>query len=142
MGTHNPYVTSLNELICSVGMYTQQINLKIEESSQLAHTVHKSHLKINTPAVSTYTSQVIPQNHHTEKNIHNKTCHSWLQLLPEALFFSVEYYRISANGFTSSFIRDGSISSRLKNCVLCSSVSQWQSPLFYNLLNKYAFNRS
>jgi hypothetical protein len=44
-------------------MYTPQINLKIEQEGQLAHTVHKSYLTINTPAVSTYTSQVIPQNH-------------------------------------------------------------------------------
>jgi len=52
-------------------MYTPQINLKTEQEGQLAHTVHKSHLTINTPAVSTYTSQVIPQNHHT--HIHTKS---------------------------------------------------------------------
>jgi len=120
-------------------MYTPQINLKIEESSQLTHKVHKLHFKTNTPAVS-FTSHTSESSY--RKKIHNKACHSWLQFLPEALFFSVEYYCISANGFNSLFIGDGSKSSRLKNCVLCSSVSQWRSPSFYSLLNKYAFNHS
>lgn len=111
MGTHDPYVTPQNGLVCSVGMYTPQIKLKIEKYGQLANTVHKSHLKINTSAVSTYTSHHTSESSHRKKHPQQNTCHSWLQLLPEALFSSDEYFCISTNGFTSSFIDDGSKSS-------------------------------